>query len=322
MIPLPGVGRRPNLFGVSGRSIERAKRFIIAATLTALITGLGVGLFVNSYQHLLSESFRERSSSYAQAFADGAREWMERGDLSILREAARLLLVGSAIYVQVKSGEALLVDERTSEVDALPPAELESGRTVRDASFPDGKGYLDITIPLTSGDGSPSGYVRIGIDKSSVAAEARGVILLSAASGVGFEILLIGILGWALLGREGRQRGPEGGDPSSHIEVGPLRIDPERKEVAIGGMPIRLTPKQFSLLLLLASEPGRVFSEEEILDAVWPDSPYADSKDIKQYVYLLRRRLGEAHPEGRSLIVTVAGFGYRLVTVEEDLTGR
>jgi DNA-binding winged helix-turn-helix (wHTH) protein len=55
-----------------------------------------------------------------------------------------------------------------------------------------------------------------------------------------------------------------------------------------------------------------VFSEAEILAAAWPDSPYADARDIKQYIYLLRRRLSDVRSDGRDVIVTVPGFGYRL----------
>ena len=73
-----------------------------------------------------------------------------------------------------------------------------------------------------------------------------------------------------------------------------------------------LTPKQFALLSLLAASPGRVFSDEEIIDAVWPASAYADGKDVKQYVYLLRRRLSQTGGEGSEIIVNVPGFGYRL----------
>jgi len=91
--------------------------------------------------------------------------------------------------------------------------------------------------------------------------------------------------------------------------------------VTLAGVPVPLPPKQYALLRLLASEPERVFTEEEILAAVWPDSPYADSKDIKQCVYLLRRRLGK---EGGRIVVNVPGFGYKLAVSEDidaDLTG-
>jgi len=315
--PLVRTLSSPYPLDVNGRSITPARRFAIAAIATAVLTGLGVGLFVDAYQRLLEESFRERSTSYVRAFSEGAKRWIEDGDIELLREAARFLLVGSALYVRVENDGTLIVDEKASRVD-IDPKPVGDTSSIADASLPDGTPYLDITVPLVGEDGSALGHVRIGIDRSSVAVAARGILLLSAAGGLGFDILLIGVLGWALLGRTRE------GSPSAIVEAGPLRIDPVRKEVEIGGSPVRLTPKQFALLELLASDPGRVFSEEEILEAVWPDSAYADSKDVKQYVYLLRRRLEEAAPEGKGLIVTVAGFGYRLADrpVEGDLTGK
>ncbi|HEC63428.1 MAG TPA: helix-turn-helix domain-containing protein, partial [Candidatus Acetothermia bacterium] len=72
-----------------------------------------------------------------------------------------------------------------------------------------------------------------------------------------------------------------------------------------------------TLLRLLASSPGRVFSDQEILREVWPDSRYANSKDVKQYVYLVRQRLGKVRPGAEGMIVTVPGFGYKLVSPDE-----
>jgi len=87
--------------------------------------------------------------------------------------------------------------------------------------------------------------------------------------------------------------------------------------VTLFGEPVRLSPKQFTLLRLLASSPGKVFSDREILREVWPDSRYANSKDVKQYVYLVRQRLGKVRPGAEGMIVTVPGFGYKLIPPDE-----
>jgi two-component system KDP operon response regulator KdpE len=91
-----------------------------------------------------------------------------------------------------------------------------------------------------------------------------------------------------------------------------LVIDDERKEVRLGDRRVVLSPKEYALLSLLASSPGRVFSSGEIVEALWvkPDS-YAMAQDAQKYVYLLRRKIEEdaAHPR---LVLTVRGFGYRL----------
>lgn len=99
--------------------------------------------------------------------------------------------------------------------------------------------------------------------------------------------------------------------PPHRLEVGPLMIDDERKEVTLEGCTIELSPKEYELLLLLASKPGRVFSQEEILQHVWADSAYASAEDVKKYIYLLRNKI-EKDPENPQIIVTVRGFGYKL----------
>lgn len=90
-----------------------------------------------------------------------------------------------------------------------------------------------------------------------------------------------------------------------------LSIDDVRKEVWVRDKQVSLSPREYGLLKLLASEPGRVFSNEEILAHLWPESTYATSQDVQKYVYLLRKKLEEnpAHPK---IILTVRGFGYRL----------
>jgi DNA-binding response OmpR family regulator len=96
-----------------------------------------------------------------------------------------------------------------------------------------------------------------------------------------------------------------------------LKIDDLRKQVSIKGRTISLSPKEYQLLKLLASSPGRVFTPEEILFELWQPSEesegknYADGQDVQKYVYLLRKKL-EIDPKEPELVVTVRGFGYRL----------
>ena len=96
-----------------------------------------------------------------------------------------------------------------------------------------------------------------------------------------------------------------------------LAIDDLRKQVSIAGRTISLSPKEYQLLKLLASSPGRVFAPAEILNELWPPNPnidektYADAQDVQKYVYLLRKKL-EIDPQKPDLVITVRGFGYRL----------
>ncbi len=88
-------------------------------------------------------------------------------------------------------------------------------------------------------------------------------------------------------------------------------IDDERKEVRYGDRSVTLSPKEYQLLKLLHSVPGRVFSGDEILKALWRRPSYATRQDVQKYIYLLRKKL-ELDPKDPRLILTVRGFGYRL----------
>jgi len=90
-----------------------------------------------------------------------------------------------------------------------------------------------------------------------------------------------------------------------------LTIDDIRKEVRLKERTVSLSPKEYKLLKLLASSPGRVFTTDEILTELWPESPYATGQDVQKYVYLLRRKL-ERDPKNPELVLTSRGFGYRL----------
>ncbi len=94
--------------------------------------------------------------------------------------------------------------------------------------------------------------------------------------------------------------------------VGRLTIDDKAKEVRWDGAAINLSPKEYELLRLLASTPGRVFSNREILRAVWPErADESGPEDVKKYVYYLRNKLRELPGEG-PIVRTVRGFGYKL----------
>ncbi len=91
----------------------------------------------------------------------------------------------------------------------------------------------------------------------------------------------------------------------------PLRIDDQRKQVWIGERCVTLSPKEYSLVSLLASSPGQVFSSDDIVEALWSRPSYATGQDAQKYVYLLRRKI-ERDPTRPEIILTVRGFGYRL----------
>src|SRR5690349_3811960 len=94
------------------------------------------------------------------------------------------------------------------------------------------------------------------------------------------------------------------------VEAGPLRIDLARRSVELDGGPVTLTYVEFELLRTLASNPGRVFSRQQLLEALWGGSDYRDPRTIDVHVRHLREKL-ERDPSEPELIFTVRGVGYR-----------
>ena len=300
----------------------------MVAVAVVLVTALALILAVQGYHTLLEETFRERSVSYVQAFAASAEAWIEPLNTEMLRAASRFMLVGSALFVQIELHGALAIDERGEEAAGFdpPPAPSSAAASGETHRLPSGSAYLDVIVPLIV-SGETAGSVRIGIETASIVARGRSTTLAAAGIAVGVDVLVLGLLFWSHRGRARRKEdepGVLGRTVPAPIVVGDLRIDRATKRVTLKGNRVELTPKQYALLQFLAERPDRVVSEKEIVDEVWAESPYADSKDVKQYVYLVRKRLAKADPDGRDLIVTVPGFGYRLVSdsVDGELTGR
>lgn len=96
-------------------------------------------------------------------------------------------------------------------------------------------------------------------------------------------------------------------------QIGQLALDDVRKYVEVRGGPVELSPKEFDLLKLLCEEPGKVYSNDEILKHIWAEHSFASAQDVKQYIYFLRRKL-EENPKQPKIIVTVRGFGYKVET--------
>ena len=96
------------------------------------------------------------------------------------------------------------------------------------------------------------------------------------------------------------------------IVRGGIAIDERVKSVTINGEPVSLSPKEFYLLVLLASDMGRVYTNEEIIAELWGGDCRATGADVKQYVYQLRSKI-ERDPHSPRWIQNVKGFGYKLV---------
>ena len=92
---------------------------------------------------------------------------------------------------------------------------------------------------------------------------------------------------------------------NSSINISDLNIDRESYQVERDGIEISLPRKEFEILHLLATKPGKVFKREEIFDKVWGDDVIVGGRTIDVHVRKLRRKLG------RDYIITVKGVGYK-----------
>jgi DNA-binding response OmpR family regulator len=95
------------------------------------------------------------------------------------------------------------------------------------------------------------------------------------------------------------------------IEVGDLVIDKRRHEVTRAGTRIDLTPLEFQILELLASEPGRAWSRNALLDQVWSTEYEGYQRNIDPHINRLRKKL-EDDPKNPHYVLTVRGVGYKL----------
>jgi DNA-binding response OmpR family regulator len=95
------------------------------------------------------------------------------------------------------------------------------------------------------------------------------------------------------------------------IEIGPLRIDVDGREVTLDGTPVPLTRTEFDVLAALASRPGRALSRRELIDAVWGRDWYGDDHLVDVHVLHVRQKLGDSAAAQR-FVRTVRGHGYRI----------
>ena len=105
--------------------------------------------------------------------------------------------------------------------------------------------------------------------------------------------------------------------PERHITVAGLSIDPVARQVFRSGVDIALTEKEFDLLYLFASKPGRVFSRNQLLDLVWGCGNGIYEYTVTSHISRLRSKI-EPDPANPRIIQTAWGVGYRLAQASCD----
>ncbi len=185
---------------------------------------------------------------------------------------------------------------------------------ILDLVLPDGRG-TDVTRELRAWSRVPV------IVLSAVGDESEKVAALDAGADdyvtkpFGIDELLARL-------RAALRRGEPSGEPV--LELGDLRIDLEKRAVEAAGRPVPLTPNEFSLLRVLARNPGKLLTHSALLREVWGRGYSAESHYLHVYVSQLRRKL-EPDPARPRYILTEPGAGYRLVDpsrLEESLSRR
>ncbi|MFY1674498.1 response regulator [Plantactinospora sp. WMMB334] len=105
-----------------------------------------------------------------------------------------------------------------------------------------------------------------------------------------------------------RTGGPPDGAERPRV-VGPVTLDPVRRQVTVAGDPVQLTSTEFDLLAHLMGRPGRVFTREELLASVWGYAAHSGTRTVDVHVAQVRGKLGPA----ADVIRTHRGVGYACV---------
>ena len=90
------------------------------------------------------------------------------------------------------------------------------------------------------------------------------------------------------------------------LEFGPVRIDLESKIVYTDGNKVVFSKKEFEVLALLASNPGKIFSREDLITELWKDAPYVLDRTVDVHIARIRSKLGKY----KNFIVNRSGYGY------------
>ncbi len=218
-------------------------------------------------------------------------------DEPAIADALAYALGGAGYDVDlVDNGEDAIANARDGAYDLmildllLPKVHgLEVCRTVR------AEGDLPIIV-LTAMDGETDRVV--GLDLGADDYVTKPFSAMELVSRVG-----------ALL----RRRELDRANATLSLDVGDLHVDVQRHTATLGGQHLRLTRSEFKLVSLFAAEPGRVFSRESLVEALWEDGSGGDRRAIDVHISNLRRKL-EDDPRNPQRLLTVRGAGYMLAT--------
>src|SRR6202022_3165425 len=94
--------------------------------------------------------------------------------------------------------------------------------------------------------------------------------------------------------------------------IGEINVDAERREATVAGKTIRLKPREFDLLWLFVRNEGRVFTRDQLIEAVWGFDWEGDPRTVDVHVRRIRRAIDD-NAEQPKYLHTVHGLGYKFV---------
>ncbi|PEZ06626.1 DNA-binding response regulator [Bacillus sp. AFS018417] len=101
----------------------------------------------------------------------------------------------------------------------------------------------------------------------------------------------------------------------NEIEIGDMKMNIATHEVIVAEEEVKLTPREFSILELLARNPGMVFSADQIYERIWNEQPFQSDNTVMVHIRKIREKI-EENPRKPRYIKTVWGVGYK---IEKDI---
>ena len=223
--------------------------------------------------------------------------------------AARVLVVDDeqqilrALQTSLRGAGYEVETAETAETALAAAAMRPPDALIVDLVLPDGTG-TDVVRELRTWSSAPV------IVLSAVGDEREKVAALDAGADdyvtkpVGIDELIARL-------RAALRRATPSAEPV--LTVGELELDLEKRELRVGGKPVHLTPHQFDLLRVLASNEGKLLTHRAILQEVWGPGYGSESNLLHVHVSQLRRKI-EPDPARPRYILNQPGVGYRLVS--------
>ena len=216
-----------------------------------------------------------------------------------LREALRYNLVaeGYVVFVAEDGGDGLFMarkeDPDVVVLDLMLPT--LSGTEVCKALRRDGSIVPVIMLTARDAEGDRIGGLEAGADDYVTKPFSMRELLARVASQIRRMVMLktVSVVS----------------EPS--IDLGDLHINRDMHSVVVRGKDIELRPREFDLLAHLASNPGRVYTRDQLLQDVWGFEYVGDTRTVDVHVRWLRIKI-EENPARPALLTTVRGVGYRL----------